>query len=69
MTPQDLEMTFNKALENELGKSFRDAHYNLVGMSTGYKRTGGQLTATPAIILYIRRKGFYVVDVIVYFQK
>ena len=63
MIPQDLEIAFNKALENELGKSFRDAHYNLVGMSTGYKRTGGQLTATPA------KKEFCIVDVLAYFQN
>ncbi|RIA94975.1 hypothetical protein C1645_817348 [Glomus cerebriforme] len=55
--PQDLKETFDKALDNELGISFREAHYNLVGIGTGYKRIKGQLTETPAIILYVRQKG------------
>ncbi|PKY25652.1 hypothetical protein RhiirB3_414357 [Rhizophagus irregularis] len=32
-------------------------HYNLVGVSTGYKRIQGKLTEIPAIILYVRQKG------------
>ncbi|CAB5178227.1 unnamed protein product [Rhizophagus irregularis] len=32
-------------------------HYNLVGVSTGYKRTQGKLTEISAIILYVRQKG------------
>jgi hypothetical protein len=55
--PQDLEKNFDIALDNELGLSFREKHYNLVGMGTGYKRTKGQLTEIPAIILYVRQKG------------
>ncbi|RIA94974.1 hypothetical protein C1645_817347 [Glomus cerebriforme] len=55
--PQDLKEKFDEALDNELGISFREAHYNLVGISTGYKRIKGQLTEIPAIILYVRQKG------------
>ncbi|CAG8645271.1 3152_t:CDS:2 [Ambispora gerdemannii] len=55
--PQDLQKVFDKALDNELGPSFRKAHYNLVGMSTGYKKTQGKFTEKPAIILYVRQKG------------
>ncbi|UZO27625.1 uncharacterized protein OCT59_019815 [Rhizophagus irregularis] len=55
--PQDLEERFDEALDNELGLSFREKHYNLVGIGTGYKRTKGQLTNIPAIILYVRQKG------------
>ena len=55
--PRDLQVAFDDALENELGPSFRSAHYNLVGMSTGYKRIHGKLTEIPAIILYVRQKG------------
>ena len=50
-------MAFDEALDNELGQSFRETHYNLVGMSTGYKRTQGKCTKIPAIILYVRQKG------------
>ncbi|RHZ52113.1 hypothetical protein Glove_465g29 [Diversispora epigaea] len=42
---------------NELGRSFRKGHYNLVGMSTGYKQTQDKFTEKPAIILYVRQKG------------
>ncbi|RIA98943.1 hypothetical protein C1645_731287 [Glomus cerebriforme] len=38
--PQDLQEKFEEALDNDLGPSFREVHYNLVGMSTGYKRIG-----------------------------
>ncbi|CAI2163856.1 4861_t:CDS:2, partial [Funneliformis geosporum] len=55
--PQDLQKVFDKALNYELGPSFREAHYNLVGMSTGYKRTRRKFTKEPAIILYVRQKG------------
>jgi hypothetical protein len=55
--PQDLKKKFDEALNNELGLLFREKHYNLVGMSTGYKRINGQLTEIPAIILYVRQKG------------
>ncbi|GBC53011.2 kinase-like domain-containing protein [Rhizophagus irregularis DAOM 181602=DAOM 197198] len=55
--PQDLKEKFNEALDNELGLTFREKHYNLVGVSTGYKRINGQLTEIPAIILYVRQKG------------
>ncbi|PKC14595.1 HCP-like protein [Rhizophagus irregularis] len=55
--PQDLKEKFNEALDNELGLAFREKHYNLVGVSTGYKRINGQLTEIPAIILYVRQKG------------
>ncbi|CAG8607159.1 3281_t:CDS:2 [Diversispora eburnea] len=55
--PQDLQKAFDEALNNELGPSFREANYNLVGMSTGYKRTKGKFTKKPAIILYVRQKG------------
>ncbi|RIA78912.1 hypothetical protein C1645_842076 [Glomus cerebriforme] len=55
--PQDLKEKFDEALDNELGSSFREAHYNLVGIGTGYKRIKGQLTEIPAIILYVRQKG------------
>ncbi|RGB31725.1 hypothetical protein C1646_763704 [Rhizophagus diaphanus] len=55
--PQDLEESFDEALDNELGLSFREKHYNLVGIGTGYKRIKGQLTNIPAIILYVRQKG------------
>ena len=40
-----------------MGLSFHEKHYNLVGIGTGYKRTKGQLTETPAIILYVHQKG------------
>ncbi|CAG8667834.1 11259_t:CDS:2, partial [Acaulospora morrowiae] len=49
--PQDLQKAFDKALDNELGPSFREAHYNLVGMSTGYKQIQDKCTDKPAIIL------------------
>ncbi|CAG8771461.1 9962_t:CDS:1 [Dentiscutata erythropus] len=55
--PQKLQKVFDDALDNELGLSFREAHYNLVGMSTGYKRTKGKFNEDPAIILYVRQKG------------
>ncbi|CAG8498601.1 5919_t:CDS:2 [Ambispora leptoticha] len=55
--PRDLQKAFDEALNNELGPPFREAHYNLVGMSTGYKRTKGKFTEKPAIILYVRQKG------------
>ncbi|CAB5199226.1 unnamed protein product [Rhizophagus irregularis] len=55
--PKELRKAFDEALDNELGQSFREMHYNLVGMSTGYKRTQGRLTEIPAIILYVRQKG------------
>ncbi|RUS32644.1 hypothetical protein BC938DRAFT_474769 [Jimgerdemannia flammicorona] len=55
--PPDLQKEFDEALDDELGTSFREAHYNLVGMSTGYKRIRGMLTETPAILLYVRQKG------------
>ncbi|GBB96774.1 hypothetical protein RclHR1_02830010 [Rhizophagus clarus] len=55
--PQDLRENFNEALDNELGLSFREAHYNLVGIGTGYKQIRGQFTEIPAIIFYIRQKG------------
>ncbi|GBB96397.1 hypothetical protein RclHR1_27420002, partial [Rhizophagus clarus] len=55
--PQDLKKKFDEALDNELGLPFREKHYNLIGMSTGYKRINGQLTEIPAIILYVRQKG------------
>ncbi|CAI2177988.1 847_t:CDS:2 [Funneliformis geosporum] len=56
-TPKKLQKAFDEALDNELGLSFRKVHYNLVGMSTGYKRTQGKFTEVPAIILYVRQKG------------
>ncbi|CAG8673685.1 8205_t:CDS:2, partial [Acaulospora morrowiae] len=49
--PQDLQKAFDKALDNELGPSFREANYNLVGMSTGYKQVQDKYTDKPAIIL------------------
>jgi hypothetical protein len=55
--PENLQKVFDEALDNELGQSFREMHYNLVGMSTGYKRTQGKSTEVPAIILYVRQKG------------
>ncbi|PKY61195.1 hypothetical protein RhiirA4_550880, partial [Rhizophagus irregularis] len=55
--PKKLQKAFDEALDNELGQSFREMHYNLVGVSTGYKRTQGKLTEIPAIILYVRQKG------------
>ncbi|CAB4392448.1 unnamed protein product [Rhizophagus irregularis] len=55
--PQDLKKFFDEALDNELGLSFREAYYNLVGIGTGYKQIGGQFTETPAIIFYVRQKG------------
>ena len=55
--PQNLKEHFDRALDNELGLSFHEKHYNLVGMGTGYKRIKGQLTEIPAIILYVRQKG------------
>jgi hypothetical protein len=57
--PKKLRKAFDEALDNELGQSFREMHYNLVGMSTGYKRkqTQGKLTEIPAIVLYVRQKG------------
>jgi len=51
MIPPDLGMAFDEALKNELGQPFRNAHYNLVSMSTG-----DQFAATPAIILYVHQK-------------
>ncbi|CAG8645819.1 1236_t:CDS:1 [Paraglomus brasilianum] len=56
-TPKKLQKAFDEALDNELGPSFRKMHYNLVGMSTGYKRTHGKFTEVPAIILYVCQKG------------
>ncbi|CAB5370740.1 unnamed protein product [Rhizophagus irregularis] len=56
-TPKKLQKAFDEALDNELGLSFRKMHYNLVGMSTGYKRIQGKFTEVPAIILYVRQKG------------
>ncbi|CAG8470819.1 459_t:CDS:2 [Scutellospora calospora] len=55
--PENIQKAFDDALNNELGPSFREAHYNLVGMSTGYKRIRRKLTEIPAIILYVRQKG------------
>ncbi|GET01360.1 kinase-like domain-containing protein [Rhizophagus clarus] len=55
--PQDLKEIFDEALDNELGLSFREAHYNLVGIGTGYKQIGGKFTEIPAIIFYVRQKG------------
>jgi hypothetical protein len=55
--PQDLKKIFDEALDNELGLLFREAHYNLVGIGTGYKQIRGQFNETPAIIFYIRQKG------------
>ncbi|CAB4442911.1 unnamed protein product [Rhizophagus irregularis] len=55
--PQDLKEKFNEALDNELRSSFRDAHYNLVGIGTGYKQIRGKFTEIPAIIFYVRQKG------------
>ena len=48
--PKNLQMAFDEALDNELGLLFRKMHYNLVGMSTGYKRTQGKFTEVSAII-------------------
>ncbi|CAG8618504.1 15720_t:CDS:2 [Acaulospora morrowiae] len=56
-TPKKLQKAFDEALDNELGPSFRKMHYNLVGMSTGYKRTQGKFTEISAILLYVRQKG------------
>ncbi|RIA98396.1 hypothetical protein C1645_870752 [Glomus cerebriforme] len=42
--PKSLQKAFDEALDIELGPSFREMHYNLVGMSTGYKRTQGKFT-------------------------
>ncbi|GES83010.1 PLP-dependent transferase [Rhizophagus clarus] len=55
--PQDLKEKFNEALDNELGLPFREKHYNLVGIGTGYKQVRGEFTETPAIIFYVRQKG------------
>jgi hypothetical protein len=55
--PQNLKNIFNEALDDELGLSFREKHYNLVGIGTGYKQICGQFTETPAIIFYVRQKG------------
>ncbi|PKY58232.1 hypothetical protein RhiirA4_479975, partial [Rhizophagus irregularis] len=55
--PQDLKKIFDEALDNELGLSFREAYYNLVGIGTGYKQVRGRFTETPAIIFYVRQKG------------
>jgi hypothetical protein len=55
--PQDLKENFNEALDNELGELFREKHYNLVGIGTGYKQVRGQFTETPAIVFYVRQKG------------
>ncbi|PKY53825.1 hypothetical protein RhiirA4_499668 [Rhizophagus irregularis] len=55
--PQNLKKFFDEALDNELGLLFREAHYNLVGISTGYKQIGGKFTEDPAIIFYVRQKG------------
>ncbi|CAB5345824.1 unnamed protein product [Rhizophagus irregularis] len=55
--PHGLKENFNEVLDNELGLSFREAHYNLVGVGTGYKQIRGQFTETPAIIFYVRQKG------------
>ncbi|CAB4392447.1 unnamed protein product [Rhizophagus irregularis] len=55
--PQDLKKIFDEALDNELGLSFREAYYNLVGIGTGYKQIRGRFTETPAIIFYVRQKG------------
>ncbi|RHZ79829.1 hypothetical protein Glove_140g17 [Diversispora epigaea] len=55
--PQDLYEKFDEALDNELGTSFRKLHYNLAGISTGYKRIDGKLTNIPAILLYVNQKG------------
>ena len=55
--PKNLQKAFDEALDNELGPLFRKMHYNLVGMSTGYKRTQGKFTEVPTIILYVRQKG------------
>ncbi|CAG8450836.1 12152_t:CDS:2 [Racocetra fulgida] len=54
--PQDLQKIFDLALDSELRPSFCEAHYHLVGMSIGYKRTKGKLSEDPAIILYVRQK-------------
>ncbi|CAB4483569.1 unnamed protein product [Rhizophagus irregularis] len=54
--PQDLKEKFDEALDNELGLLFREAHYNLVGIGTGYKQIRGQFTEEPAIIFYVRQK-------------
>ncbi|CAG8632507.1 10288_t:CDS:2 [Ambispora gerdemannii] len=35
----------------------QDLQNNLVGTTTGYKRTDSKFTDTPAIILYVRQKG------------
>ncbi|RHZ79938.1 hypothetical protein Glove_140g33 [Diversispora epigaea] len=48
---------FDEALDNELGTSFRELHYNLTGISTGYKRISGKLTDIPAIVLCVSQKG------------
>ncbi|CAG8713892.1 18916_t:CDS:2, partial [Racocetra persica] len=48
---------FDDALNNELGPAFREEHYNLVGMSTGYRRTKHKFSEDPAILLYVRQKG------------
>ncbi|PKY44958.1 hypothetical protein RhiirA4_515296 [Rhizophagus irregularis] len=55
--PQNLRENFDEALDNELGLLFREAHYNLVGIGTGYKQIRGQFTEEPAIIFYVRQKG------------
>ncbi|RHZ79844.1 hypothetical protein Glove_140g20 [Diversispora epigaea] len=54
---RDLQEKFDEALDNELGTSFRELHYNLVGISTGYKRISGKLTNISAIVLYVNQKG------------
>ncbi|GBB86478.1 hypothetical protein RclHR1_12900005 [Rhizophagus clarus] len=55
--PKNLQKAFDEALDNELGQSFREMHYNLIGMSTSYKQIQGKFTEVPAIILYVHQKG------------
>jgi hypothetical protein len=55
--PQDLQKKIDETLDNELGTSFRQLHYNLIGISAGYKRISGKSTDIPAIMLYVNQKG------------
>lgn len=55
--PPSLQEEFDKALDEELGIDFRKAHYNLIGMSIGYKWKNDKKTTTPAVLLFVRQKG------------
>jgi hypothetical protein len=62
--PKKLQKAFDETLDNELGQSFRKMHYNLVGMSTGYKQTQGEFTEVPLPLYYMfARKVFCAVGV------